>query len=337
MSLSPGALPPAVPLAQLEDALTAYDLPGPVSLTWLRRGFNDHYEVTADAARFILRVYLPDKPYIRSPSDFQAEADTLTVLAAEGLAVSAPVPDRDGALLKVLETDGLNRPVALFTYAPGEERRGRDFTEAAARDLGMTLARIHQLADERHLGQDRYILDEEFLVDRPIAALRHALGSDADGLEAYGETLKAGLRHLPRTQGTFGFIHGDLHTGNLRVEQDRCTVFDFDHGGQGWRAYDLAVLRMSLPDGPWAALLEAYRSVRPFSEEEEAALPLLAQVRELWDPGDFLAMLYTGAWGPPALPEKWLDQIRTQVRGWLDVGSKTPQRTEEAGPHNFGG
>ncbi|WP_194165405.1 phosphotransferase enzyme family protein [Deinococcus terrestris] len=321
MSLSPEAVPPAVPLGQLEEVLTAYDLPGPVGLTWLRRGFNDHYEVTAGASRYILRVYLPDKPYIRSLSDFQAEVEALNVLALEGLPVSAPVPDRRGNLLTRLEVEGGSRPLALFTYAPGEERRGRDFTEAAARNLGMTLARIHQLADERHLGRDRYTLDEEFLVDRPIAALRRALGADADGLETYGETLKAGLRHLPRTQGAFGFIHGDLHTGNLRVEHDRCTVFDFDHGAQGWRAYDLAVLRMSLPDGPWAALLEAYRSVRPFSEEEEAALPLLAQVRELWDPGDFLTMLYTGAWGPPTIPEKGLDRIRTQVRGWLDAGS----------------
>ncbi|MCP2014403.1 Ser/Thr protein kinase RdoA (MazF antagonist) [Deinococcus sp. HSC-46F16] len=323
MSLSPGATPPAVPLALLEEVITTYDLPGPVSLAWLRRGFNDHYEVTAGAARFILRVYLPDKPYIRSPSDFQAEVDALNVFATEGLPVSAPVPDRHGALLKVLDTDGQRRPLALFTYAHGEERHGRDFTETAARDLGTTLAQLHLVADERNLGQGRYTLDEEFLVDRPIAALRRALGPDADGLEAYGKTLKAGLRNLPRAQGAFGFIHGDLHTGNLRVEQGRCTVFDFDHGGQGWRAYDLAVLRMSLPDGPWAALLEAYRSVRPFSAEEEEALPLLARVRELWDPGDFLAMLYTGAWGPPTLPEKGLERIRTQVQGWLDVGSGT--------------
>ncbi|MFC4638224.1 phosphotransferase enzyme family protein [Deinococcus hohokamensis] len=323
MTLRPGAVPPLVPDGLLRSALDAYDLPGPLEILFLRRGFNDHYELTAAQAgtrpslKYILRVYLVDKPYLRGTADIEDELRALVILAGQGVPVSAPLPRRDGAVMGTLTADGFSRPVALFTYAAGEEIRGEALEDGAARHLGQAVARMHAVADAQGLGARRYTLDETMLVDRPVAALRAVLGQDAPGLEAYGERLKAELRKLPRTPGVFGFIHGDLHTGNFRMLGDRCTLFDFDHGGQGWRAYDLAALRMSLPDQSWAALLEGYRSVRPFTAPEEAALPLLVRARQLWDPGDFLAMRATGAWGSAPLSELGQAQVLEQVLALL--------------------
>ncbi|MFC4427009.1 phosphotransferase enzyme family protein [Deinococcus navajonensis] len=321
MRPSPDAVPPLIPEPQLADALGNYDLPGQPELRFLKRGFNDHYEVTlrhggeeVPGGRYILRVYLVDKPYISGLKDIEAELEALTALAGHGVPVSTPLPRHDGRLWAPLEAGESSRPLALFSYAPGEELGGDAFNESAARNLGLAVAHLHAGGDLHGLGAGRYRLDETYLIDRPVATLVKLLGSEAGDLGRYGERLKAGLKALPRTPGPFGFVHGDLHTGNLRVLEDQPTFFDFDHAAQGWRAYDLAVLRMSLPDGPWAALLEGYRSVRAFTSVEEEALPLLARVRQLWDLGDFLAMRATGAWGQTPLSERSLAHVLEQVQ-----------------------
>ncbi|PYE50426.1 phosphotransferase enzyme family protein [Deinococcus yavapaiensis] len=320
MTLRPGAVPPLVPNEVITDALRAYDLPGPLEVQFLRRGFNDHYEVTRAPdgqdtrnRQYIMRIYLVDKPYIRGIPDIEDELKALVVLAKQGVPVSAPIARRDGDFMQTLDSDGHSRPMALFSYALGEELKGEAIGEEVARNLGQAIARMHAVADAHGLGSRRYTLDETFLVDRPVATLRDLLNEDAVGLEAYGEQLKAALRALPRTPGLFGFIHADLHSGNFRVLKGRCTLFDFDHGAQGWRAYDLCVLRMSLPDDSWTALLDGYRSVRPFTAAEEAALPLLTRVRQLWDVGDFLAMRASGAWGDASLSEQGRAQVLEQV------------------------
>ena len=94
----------------------------------------------------------------------------------------------------------------------------------------------------------------------------------------------------------YGIIHGDLHDGNYHfTEAGRPTLFDFDHGGFGWRAYDLAVCKRSLSEQAWNAFLDSYRSVRPVSETELGLIPTFARVREIWDTGDILAM--HAVWG----------------------------------------
>lgn len=45
---------------------------------------------------------------------------------------------------------------------------------------------------------------------------------------------------------SWGVCHGDCHGFNARFGPDgAATLFDFDDGGQGWRAYDLAVFLWS--------------------------------------------------------------------------------------------
>jgi Ser/Thr protein kinase RdoA (MazF antagonist) len=34
---------------------------------------------------------------------------------------------------------------------------------------------------------------------------------------------------------SFGFIQGDIHSGNFKIEKNQITLFDFDHSGFGWR------------------------------------------------------------------------------------------------------
>ena len=54
------------------------------------------------------------------------------------------------------------------------------------------------------------------------------------------------------------------------------TLFDFDSGGPGWRAMDLAIFRVSNDDATWNAFLGGYRDVRAIDDLDIEAVPLFA-------------------------------------------------------------
>lgn len=185
-------------------------------------------------------------------------------------------------------------------------------------------------------GHDRYHLDEHILVDRPLAGLAAFAGdgraaADLAELRVLGERLTGEIRRLRAIDGAYGIIHADLHRGNTHIDGDgRLVTFDFDHCGHGLRAYDLAALH-SGPDSPaedrerWAAVLAGYQQVRPLSDSEVAAFPVLAACRALWDIGDWLgATARNGtAWMTGTVIAKLLADVR-EAAGRPDDGPGGP-------------
>lgn len=275
-----------------------YALPEPLECTLIRRGFNDHYRVAVGDRRFVLRVYLAGKYYIESEGDFRFELDLLAFLAGRGVSVSHAIPLRSGELLGALETEGGVRYFALFTQAEGEMVKAATTEQATA--LGETVGAFHVAANDFRSPHRRYRLDLEYLMERPLREIEALLARCGRGdLAPYRpalDRLHRTVREAPLTGDAFGIIHGDLHRGNVHFDADcRPTLFDFDHGGFGYRAYDLAVCRSRLSDAAWEAFLASYQCLRPVGHEELALLPAFAAIRPIWDIGDILAM--RPAWG----------------------------------------
>ena len=294
------------------DAVSsAYEVAGPVTCRFLRRGFNEHFRASVGDTELHVRVYLDGKYYVQGADDFRCELALTAALAEAGCPVAAPIPRRDGALLSTATIAGDERWMALFDVAPGEVRGEPDESDAAA--IGTAVASIHATADlvATSLPGDRYHLDERYLLEQPLTQLRRA-GGDAPELarvEALAADLAGRLRSLPKDRSDYGLIHADFHLGNMHfVDGGRLTVFDFDHCARGWRAYDFAPLRMSLSDENWGALLDAYARTRPLPPGIDA-IDELVKIRILWDIGDILAM--EAVWGtddasrqvPEALPK----------------------------------
>jgi Ser/Thr protein kinase RdoA (MazF antagonist) len=298
------------PETMLPALTTGYDLRPPVACELIRRGFNDHYRVRAGESRYVLRVYLNGKYYIESTSDFRFELDLLRFLAGEGVPVSSPVPRKDGDPLGEIETPAGRRSLALFTFAEGEARK--DLDPSQARKLGETVAALHRATDRFRTDHHRYHLDLRYLLDQPMELMasflrRHGREEDLHPYLSRIAELREQIAALPTTRGAYGIIHGDLHGGNFHLTGDGgLTLFDFDHCGYGWRIYDLAACRGSMEEGAWEAFLGGYRSLRPVSEAEIAAVPALRKARAIWDKGDILAM--QPAWGEQ-FGEKFADEI----------------------------
>jgi Ser/Thr protein kinase RdoA (MazF antagonist) len=279
----------------------AYELSAPVTATLLRHGFNDTFRIDAgDGARYAFRVYFHGKYYIGAPDDFRFELELLDFVAERGVPVARPRPRGDGELLDVLPMEGGDRCAALFTWAdgaPAEERMPEQ-----ARAMGEALGRFHVAADGFSTALPRYRLDLTYLLDRPLAGMRtylQGIGREAeiDAFVPFAEMLRARVLALPTTHaGVFGILHGDPHGGNVHFDDTgRVTLFDFDHGGYGWRIWDVATALGDLPGPSRTALLAGYQALRPLADAERAALPVFRALRPLWDRGDILAM--RTAWG----------------------------------------
>lgn len=273
----------------------AYDVGELVSAELLRRGFNDTYAVELNGTKYAARVYLAGKYYLAGDDDIRYELDLLTYLANLDVGVSAPLPRRDGDRLGyITDAAGVRRPMALFTWAPGEPIAGNADPDVT-REYGRTLGSIHTLAARFDSPHSRYTLDATYLVDQAERLLAERFEEAGDSrFDAYRPAfaeMRAFLAGQPRSRPAFGYVHGDPHGRNVHVDDAaRVTFFDFDHGGFGWRAYDVVTALGSVPSENHRAFIEGYRSEHPLADEDESELEVWMQIRVVWDIGDMLAM-----------------------------------------------
>ncbi len=123
-----------------------YGLPPPITCELIRRGFNDHYRVTAGEQSAVFRIYLDGKYYISSAADFRFELELLDLLARRGVSVAHPIPRRDGSLLGTTDSETGGRASALFTTAAGAQVE--TVTPEQARALGETVGAFHVTANQ---------------------------------------------------------------------------------------------------------------------------------------------------------------------------------------------
>lgn len=233
-----------------------------------------------DGARFILTMYefrieVEDLPFFLSLLDH---------LAARGCPVPRTIHDRSGALYRMVG----DKAVALIEFLPGVSVSHP--TPGQARSVGRALAQLHlastDFAQTREnamgLVESRRLADAcgeagMAQIDPALAAL---VARELPLLE------QAWPADLPRS-----VIHADLFPDNVLMLGEEVTgLIDFYFACTDLTAYDVAVTHAAWCfDGEGrkfnpaisAALLEGYESLRPLSEAERAALPVLARAAAL--------------------------------------------------------
>jgi Ser/Thr protein kinase RdoA (MazF antagonist) len=299
-----------------------YDLPEPLECILLQRGFNDSFAIrAADQARYVFRVSGRRR---RGDADVDAETRFLAYLDALGVPVATAVPTRDGLLFCEVPLAEGSRPAVLFRYAEG--RRPELDAPQDARAQGMTLGRIHTAAEkfpDREAG--RYRLDLEHLLHRQVAALTE-LKEVTEETRRYLLELSSRLDRSVRARPLSWIrCHGDCHGVNAHIINDgpeagQARFFDFDDGGFGYLAYDLAVhLWAQVSFGRrrhamWLAFIDGYRSVRPIAQQDFDAVTLLVPIRHIWLMGEYAGRV--AEWGTQ--PMAWLGQQKKFLQAWED-------------------
>jgi Ser/Thr protein kinase RdoA (MazF antagonist) len=318
------SVPSAAGIAALVTA--TYDLAPITECRLLQRGFNDSYVVRIETGeRFILRLSI-SRHRLRAEADVAAETAFLTYLDAANVPVATAVPTKDGHLFTTSILPDGPRPTVLFHHAEG---RAPDLDAPAdARAQAITLAQLHLAADSypgRQDGRHRLYLDQ--LLHRPAQAIQ-ALDLGASRARDDLATLEMLLADavgrldadLTRTR-----CHGDVHSLNARIAEagshaGKAVFFDFDEGGFGYLAYDLAVhLWAQVSFGRrrhhmWHAFDAGYRSIRPLEPADEAAIPVFAAIRHIWLIGEWAAG--TPRFGTEYMPTQWLENQLTFLLAW---------------------
>lgn len=207
------------------------------------------------------------------------ELALLQALRGEAEAQVPPLSRCDRPLLTIdLDQD--------WTAALYPRLRGRKCTAADGAAIGAALAELH-LACDRLERRGEPMLDEHLLIDAPLKALTERWRLSPELLVLVQE-LRSWLTALPRTPGPFGCCHGDAHSDNALLGPDGLVRFvDFEHGGNTWRAYDLATFvwgtfRDERGAPAWHAFVRSYALGRPLSDQEVSWIRPFLLVRHLW-------------------------------------------------------
>jgi Ser/Thr protein kinase RdoA (MazF antagonist) len=284
------------------------------------RGLNDTFLVKTGSEKYILRMYRVDW---RSLEDIHFELELLQHLHRQGIAVSVPIAQKDGTLIETIQAPEGERYIVVFSYAPGTLPNFEAQEENTAYLYGKAVAKIHNAADTFQSEHERFKIDLEHLLDKPLQAtrpfLKHRL-DDWNYLTELVEKLRTHLQNLPLARLETGVCHNDFHDWNVHVDENNTfTFFDFDCCGVGWRAYDLAVFRWGAKLGNkekerWTHFLRGYSEEGSIGEVDLGAIPYFVAIRQIW-----LTGLHTGNaydWGCNWMDDKYFDRTLEFFKKW---------------------
>ena len=259
----------------LRNFLTQYDTGSLTSYKGIAEGVeNSNFLLHTTKEPLILTLY--EKRVEKN--DLPFFLGLMQHLAAKGLSCPLPLPRRDGELLGELS----GRPAALISFLEGMWLRKPEAKHC--REVGKALAAMH-------------LAGEGFEITRPNALSVEGWKVLWDKSEDRADEVEKGLRdeirpeidylaaHWPKDLSA-GVIHADLFQDNVFFLGDELSgLIDFYFACNDLLAYDVSICLNAWcfeKDGAYnvtkgKALLEGYQSVRPMSEAELEALPLLAR------------------------------------------------------------
>ncbi len=235
---------------------------------------NTNYLVHTTDGTFILTLY--EKRV--DPADLPFFLGLMEHLSAEGVTCPLPVRDKNGRILNALA----GRQAALITFLEGVwPKRPKVFHVL---ELGKALARMH-------------IAGENFPLKRANALGLAGWRPLFDKFSSRTEEICGGLHDLIENELRYlercwpqdlvqGIIHADLFPDNVFfVDSQLSGLIDFYFACNDALAFDIAIClnawcfdaKSQFEPAKGGALLEGYNSVRPLSEAERAAMPVLAR------------------------------------------------------------
>lgn len=254
----------------ISRALTLWGL-HEATTTLVAQRENAVYKVTAGSQSYALRLHR--KGY-RNDAELGAELAWLAQVARGGLRVPAPIPAQDGAMMHII--DGVQIDMLGWlsgeTLTAGLQKLTATERLAAFHALGQQMAQLHLACDAwtPPTGFTRCAWDHSGLVaDDPLWGKfweNPALSSEDRRLfdalrQRAGDDLKA------LAGADFGLIHADLVPDNVMIDGACVQLIDFDDGGFGFRAFDIATALFKHRHRPdyiqlRTALIEGYHSLR---------------------------------------------------------------------------
>lgn len=226
----------------------------------------------------------------RSVGQLQAEMAWIQRLNQAGLSVCQPLLSQSDAIVERMAIGEEVFWLSAFAWIEGEplpRAVRQSWTPELLRALGQLAAQMHLQAHS--LPERLYLARPDFV---PAFFQTQPPPFGAAWFWQAVEQAQANLSLLPCDKGSFGLIHGDIHSGNFLLQNGQPWLFDFDDSHRGWFNQDLALILYYIlgaqrdRDPAFAAYLgrylqEGYSAFLPWPERFEAELPLFFHWRDL--------------------------------------------------------
>jgi Ser/Thr protein kinase RdoA (MazF antagonist) len=321
--------------ALLQLVLSNYTIASDVSITFLKRGFNDTYLITArdgggeglerkgNAQKFILRVY---KHQWRSIESIETELKLLNHLKENKISVSFPIKDKQAQLIQTIHAPEGIRYAVLFSHADGEQVRKLSVEQAYL--LGLETGKIHSLTHNKSLGESAQRYDIETQFKTILTTLKSVLINHPEQYnyltELENEFNKV-FNEADKNELKTGICHGDLQAENFHITSDnKFTFFDFDFFGTGYLAYDIGVFiwydhKNKTPE-IITAFLKGYQTQIKLSSTELLLLPYFSTLRALFQMTLFCQI--SDGQQLPLWPAQQVADFVMKVNRWLETRKK---------------
>ncbi len=297
---------------ELQAFLREYDIGEMLSLKGIAEGVeNSNYVLHTASGYYILTLY--EKRV--DPADLPFFLGLMEHLAEAGISCPVPIKGRDGSALREL----CGRPAAIISFLDG--LWPKRIHPWHCQRLGAALAELHLAGESFQIRRDNAL---------SIDGWRGLVAS----CEGRADEIEPGLAGLIRQELSFleanwpsdlpeGVIHADLFPDNVFFVGERLSgVIDFYFACNDFLAYEIAVCLNAWCFESDAStfnatkarmLLQSYQSVRPLSDAELVALPILARGSAL---RFLLTRLYDilnhppGAYVTPKDPREYCRKLR---------------------------
>lgn len=269
-----------VSMQELVPWLSQYALGQAKSIRGISSGIeNSNFFVETDQGEYVLTLFekltAEQLPYY---------LNLMHHLAGQGVLVASPILDNKGNLFSVL----CGKPASVVTKLNGQWLSDPNPLHCA--QVGEMMAKMH-LAGQNYSHVQPNLRGLSWWQETMPLVLEYLSADNAAFLKeevqlqtAFADTpLYAALPSGP--------IHADLFRNNVMFDNDRLSgFFDFYFAGNDTWLFDVAVAAndwcIFLDTGKWddmrlSAFLHAYHSVRPFTEDEKKAWPIILRAAAL--------------------------------------------------------
>lgn len=220
----------------LNKAIDLYDI-DKQNIKYLGGFENIVYEYTKDSQNYILRFVHSAH---RTCDLVEAEIEFIDYLYHNGGNVSQVVLSENGNTIEKI--DGINNDyfvVTSFVKAKGALVKVSEIDDEFNYRFGKAVGKLHALTKTFSPVKRRHQWHEENLI--VDLAQRYLKKEDAFVIDKL-DNLVAKLKKLPMDIDSYGLIHTDLHFGNIFVDGEAFTFFDFDDSCYKHFISDIAII-----------------------------------------------------------------------------------------------
>ena len=169
----------------------------------------------------------------------EAEMDWIVYLVNNKIPSVKPIQSMNERYIEKVEKDEGHLNVVVFEKAEGkhlDHSNPQNWTDDIITEYGRITGRMHSLAKNYQAkSSKRY----EF---QPSLDIKYMLKGEENQIVKIITEIFHEVESLPKDKNGYGLVHGDFHTGNFFVENDKISaILDFDRTCYKWFISEIAV------------------------------------------------------------------------------------------------